>query len=86
MNSSLENQRIDMHTHSNYSDGVHAPAALIDMAKSKGLAGLALTDHDSMEGYPELKAAAAIAGLEVITGCELSCESPEGSARAGLRR
>ncbi len=63
-----------MHTHSTYSDGVHSPAALIEMAKSKGLSGLALTDHDSMEGFSELKAAAAVAGLEVITGVEMSCE------------
>jgi predicted metal-dependent phosphoesterase TrpH len=74
MNSSSDNHRIDMHTHSTFSDGVHSPAALIDMAKLKGLQGLALTDHDSMEGFPELKAAAAVVGLEVITGVEMSCE------------
>jgi predicted metal-dependent phosphoesterase TrpH len=74
MNSVFENQRIDMHTHSNYSDGVHPPAALIEMARAKGLSGLALTDHDSMEGFPELKTAAAAAGIEVITGVEMSCE------------
>ena len=63
-----------MHMHSTYSDGVRTPAELISMAKSKGLAGIALTDHDSMEGFGELAAAAAPAGVEVMTGVELSCE------------
>lgn len=74
MSSLFENPRIDMHTHSTYSDGVHAPAALVAMAKGKGLSGLALTDHDSVDGFPELLAAADAAGLEVMTGVELSCE------------
>ncbi|HXS09732.1 MAG TPA: PHP domain-containing protein [Candidatus Krumholzibacteria bacterium] len=71
---SAENKRIDMHMHSTYSDGVRTPAELIDMAKAKGLAGIALTDHDSMEGFAELSAAAVTAHVEVMTGVELSCE------------
>ena len=63
-----------MHMHSTYSDGVRTPAELIDMAKAKGLAGIALTDHDSMEGFAELSAAAVTAHVEVMTGVELSCE------------
>src|SRR5512139_4009184 len=74
MDSLFDTPRIDMHTHSTFSDGVHPPAALIDMAKAKGLSGIALTDHDSMEGFAELKAAASTHGLHVITGVELSCE------------
>ena len=74
MNSLFENPRVDMHTHSTFSDGVHSPTALIAMAKTKGLSGLALTDHDSMEGFGELQTAAQAAGLEVMTGVELSCE------------
>jgi 3',5'-nucleoside bisphosphate phosphatase len=70
----MDDRRIDLHMHSTYSDGVHPPAALIAMAKSKGLAGLALTDHDSIDGYDELERAAREAGLEVMTGVELSCE------------
>jgi predicted metal-dependent phosphoesterase TrpH len=67
-------KRIDMHTHSTYSDGIRTPAELVTMAKTKGLAGLALTDHDSVEGFRELSAAAAGTGVEVMTGVELSCE------------
>lgn len=77
MASLFENPSIDMHTHSTYSDGVHPPAALVAMAKSKGLSGLALTDHDSISGFPELQAAAREAGLEVMTGVEMSCEYNE---------
>jgi predicted metal-dependent phosphoesterase TrpH len=69
-----EDKRIDMHMHSTYSDGIRTPSELIVMAKSKGLAGIALTDHDSMEGFPELSAVAEPAGVEVMTGVELSCE------------
>jgi predicted metal-dependent phosphoesterase TrpH len=73
----FEDRRIDMHMHSTYSDGVLAPSALVSMAKSKGLAGVALTDHDSMEGFTELDAAARAAGLVVMTGVEMSCEFNE---------
>jgi len=72
-----DNGRIDLHMHSNYSDGVHAPAALVDMAKDKNLVAIALADHDSLGGFAELAAAAARAGLEVISAVELSCEHAE---------
>jgi len=70
----MNDKRIDLHTHSNYSDGVHAPSVLVDMAKWKGVSAIALSDHDSLDGFPELEAAARVAGVEVITGVELSCE------------
>lgn len=71
---STNDKRIDMHMHSTYSDGIRTPTELIAMAKTKGLAGLALTDHDSIEGFRELSTAAARAGVDVMTGVELSCE------------
>lgn len=74
MTNKMEDRRIDMHMHSTYSDGIRTPTELIRMATSKGLSGLALTDHDSMEGFPELSAAARVAGVKVMTGVELSCE------------
>jgi predicted metal-dependent phosphoesterase TrpH len=66
--------RIDLHTHSNNSDGVHAPSVLVDLARWKGISAISLCDHDSLEGYPELEAAARHEGVETITGVELSCE------------
>lgn len=71
------NGRIDLHLHSNYSDGVHPPAALVDMAIEKNLVAIALADHDSLGGFAELSAAAAGKGLEVISAVELSCEHVE---------
>ncbi len=70
----MDDRRIDLHTHSNYSDGVHAPSVLVDLAKWKGISALALCDHDSLDGFPELAAAGRAAGVEVLTGVELSCE------------
>ena len=74
MTPKMDDRRIDLHMHSNYSDGVHAPAALVDMAKWKGISAIALSDHDSLDGFPELSAAARIAGVSVMSGVELSCE------------
>jgi predicted metal-dependent phosphoesterase TrpH len=70
----LMDKRIDLHTHSTRSDGVHPPAKLVELAKTKGIAAISLSDHDSLEGYPELEAAAEREGIETITGVELSCE------------
>jgi predicted metal-dependent phosphoesterase TrpH len=70
----MTDRRIDLHMHSHYSDGVHAPSVLVDLAKWKGISAISLCDHDSLEGYPELEAAASAAEVEIMTGVELSCE------------
>ena len=51
--------RYDLHTHSVRSDGTTTPAAIAEEAASIGLAGFALTDHDTVEGWPEAREAAA---------------------------
>ncbi len=50
--------RVDLHCHSTASDGVLAPAALVQRAHEKGVGLLALTDHDTLEGLPEAHQAA----------------------------
>jgi predicted metal-dependent phosphoesterase TrpH len=65
---------VDLHMHSTYSDGVLTPEELVAMAVKKGLVAIALSDHDSVEGYRELAAAAEDAGVEVLSGVEMSCE------------
>lgn len=65
-------KRIDLHTHSTCSDGTLSPAELADYAAQKGLAAIALTDHDTLEGIPEARTAAAKSGLELIAGVEFS--------------
>jgi predicted metal-dependent phosphoesterase TrpH len=63
---------IDLHSHTNKSDGSLAPAELIALARGKGLRTLAITDHDTLEGYDEASPHARQAGLELVCGVELS--------------
>lgn len=64
---------IDLHVHSNASDGTLTPARVVELAAQKGLSAIALTDHDTIEGIPEALEAAKSLPLEVIPGIELSC-------------
>jgi predicted metal-dependent phosphoesterase TrpH len=64
----------DLHTHSTRSDGTLTPSEVVELASTRDLAGIALTDHDTTAGLPEAREAAAGKGLEVLTGCELSAE------------
>ncbi|WP_052867701.1 PHP domain-containing protein [Streptomyces niger] len=67
--------RIDLHTHSTASDGTDTPAELVRNAADAGLDVVALTDHDTVGGHAEAKAALP-AGLTLVTGAELSCRLP----------
>ncbi|OKI09642.1 phosphatase [Streptomyces sp. CB02923] len=64
--------RIDLHTHSTASDGTDTPAELVRNAAAAGLDVVALTDHDSVGGHAEARAALP-GGLTLVTGAELSC-------------
>ena len=68
---------IDLHTHSTCSDGTFSVKELIDRAHEKGLAAIALTDHDTVEGIDAAVqyAAEKYPDLEVVPGIELSTES-----------
>lgn len=65
---------IDLHVHSNASDGTLSPAEVVSLAAEKGLAAIALTDHDTIAGLPEAMAAARGLPIEIIPGIELSCQ------------
>ena len=69
---------IDLHTHSAASDGTLSPAALAAQAAAAGLAAVALTDHDTVEGLPEFLSAAREGGPELVPGVEISAERPGG--------
>lgn len=64
--------RIDLHTHTIYSDGTFTPAASVGLALERGLAVVSISDHDSTEGLDEAFRAAEGTGLEVVPGVELS--------------
>lgn len=65
--------RIDLHSHSDVSDGTRPPAEVVRLARAKGLDVLALTDHDTVAGWDEA-AGALPAGLTLVPGVELSCK------------
>lgn len=70
--------RIDLHTHSNVSDGTEAPGAVMASAAAAGLDAVALTDHDSTAGWGEAAEAARGLGLVFIPGMEVSCRTADG--------
>lgn len=63
---------IDLHTHSNASDGTDNPADLVRLAADKGLDIVALTDHDSADGWAEAAEAAESHGITLVRGMEIS--------------
>jgi predicted metal-dependent phosphoesterase TrpH len=66
--------RIELHCHTTASDGALAPAALVAQAHAVGVTTLAITDHDTVAGLPEARAAAAPLGMTLLPGCEFGCE------------
>ena len=67
---------VELHCHSAYSflDGVAQPDELVDRASALGYSALALTDHDNLCAALPFAHAAQAAGLQAITGCELTVE------------
>jgi 3',5'-nucleoside bisphosphate phosphatase len=64
---------VDLHTHTNRSDGVLSPAELVRDVAAAGVRVLAVTDHDTLGGYRELLADRAVPpGLELIAGVEIN--------------
>ena len=63
---------IDLHTHSNCSDGSLSPAALVERAAAAGVQVLALTDHDTVAGLDEAQRTANEQGLRLVPGVEIS--------------
>ena len=72
---------IDMHTHTNYSDGDLSPQELIRLAIDKRIGTLAITDHDTIEGIKKDNRNEDIivdSGIEIINGIELSAKTDKG--------
>jgi len=64
--------RIDLHSHSNASDGTDPPAEVMRRARAAGLDVIALTDHDTLAGIGQARRALP-PGLTLVPGMELSC-------------
>ena len=63
---------IDLHSHSNISDGLLSPSELVEHAANNGVRVLALTDHDDVGGLAEARQAATQHGIKLINGVEIS--------------
>lgn len=62
----------NLHMHSIYSDGIHTPPELCELAVQKGYRAVALTDHETTRGIGPMRNAAQSAGLEFLTGIEIT--------------
>ena len=67
---------IDMHTHTNYSDGDLTPKELIDLAKKENIKVLGITDHDTLEGIKNIPK--DIKDIQIVKGIELTAKVEKG--------
>src|SRR5438105_1754174 len=63
---------IDLHAHTNYSDGTFTPREAVSMARERRLEVLAVTDHDTTSGLAEAVEAGAELGVDIVPGVEFS--------------
>ena len=71
--------KVDLHIHSNYSDGKYYPDDLVRKAVELGLKVISISDHDSVDGIPSAVAeAGSFTGLTFIPGVEISTDVPHG--------
>ena len=79
---SLTLMLIDLHTHTNASDGTDTPSGLIDKAIAAGISVLAITDHDTTRGWQEASSALlnhpSGSDMELVLGSEISCQDEDG--------
>ncbi len=71
----IKYMKIDLHTHSTYSDGTLDPAKLMEKAHSLGITHIALCDHDSTEGLQQARAKALELTLTLVPAVEINTET-----------
>jgi 3',5'-nucleoside bisphosphate phosphatase len=72
---------IDLHSHTNESDGTFTPIELLELAQQRGVEALAISDHDTFAGYDQALPEARSRGLDLVCGIELSTRAPGDKAR-----
>jgi hypothetical protein len=72
---------IDLHSHTNESDGTFTPLELLDLAAKVGLDALAISDHDTFAGFDQALPVAQSRGLDLVCGIELSTRVPASKVR-----
>ena len=76
--------RIDLHAHSNASDGTDDPSDVPRLAREAGLSVIALTDHDTVAGWAAAQAVSAAAGVTLVRGMEMTAYMPVDPAQHPL--
>lgn len=66
--------RVDLHVHTNYSDGIMDPFAVVREALNKNIVAIGITDHDTMDGLSSAEKAGKTYGIEVVPGIEFSAD------------
>jgi predicted metal-dependent phosphoesterase TrpH len=66
--------KVDLHTHTSYSDGFYSPEQLVIKAKNAGIDVIGISDHDNLKGISEAAEAGKKLGVEVIPGLEISSD------------
>ena len=74
--------KVDLHTHTNASDGSLSPEALVELARASGVTLLSVTDHDTAAGCPRAQKAAEKAGLRLFL-FDVRPEAIPGRIRSG---
>lgn len=70
----MSNKRADLHIHTSYSDGACSPEKVVEIAQTRKIDIISITDHDSVNGIAEAIAKGKEIGVEVIPGVELSTD------------
>lgn len=73
----MDSIKVDLHLHTNYSDGKLSPQQLIDAAKKSGLSIISITDHDNINAIEEAIRYGKTKGIQVIPGVEISADIGE---------
>lgn len=73
--------KASFHAHTTYSDGAYTPEQLVDYYENLDYDVLAITDHNTVDGYDRAKAQGDLVGMTIIKGEEITCMWPDGGKK-----